>query len=354
MRSIPPLPTLERVLVRLPNALGDTIMATSALRRLATVLPPDRLHVVGLAAGLQVLEGNPWIGKAFTYDRKGEHRGLGGMRRIARQLREARYDLAISFPNSLGAALMLWLARARHRLGYFKEGRRVLLTAGRPREHDATGKFIPRYTGDYFNALLDLLPDLAPAERSHPQLFLDEAGEAECEAWMREAGLVVGEPFLIVVPGAAFGPSKIWIPDRYAAVADALAREREARVLVSYGPGEEAIAGAVGKHLSSPRLPDARVSLRGLKSIYSRAAFALTNDTGPRHLAVAFDIPNVTIMGPNDPRYTHLDGERGEVVREAVPCSPCQLKACPLAEQVCMTQLTVDRVLERCLANWPR
>lgn len=349
-----PLPTQARILVRLPNALGDAVMASSVLTRLHRAFPHGEIGVAGPVAALQVLEGFPWLRVKIPIDRKGLHRGLLGMHRLARQVRShGHWDLALILPNSIHSALPFWLAGIPQRVGYAKEGRSLLLTAMRSRERDDAGRFRPKYTGSYFHDLVDLIPGIAPVSH-RPELHEDQAGISEYQSWRTKAGLADGERYFILVPGAAFGPSKIWIADRYAQVCDELARQRNARVFISYGPGEEEIANAVRAAMRVTPLPDQRLSLLGLKSIFRHADFVLTNDTGPRHMAVAFDVPNVTIMGPNDPRYTHLEGERGEVVRETPVCSPCQLKVCPLPEQVCMTQLSAARVLARCLSHYPQ
>ncbi|MCA8939837.1 MAG: lipopolysaccharide heptosyltransferase II [Planctomycetes bacterium] len=347
------LPRDSKIVVRLPNALGDAIMASASLRRLAKYFDPKNITLVGLPATLQVLSGSTDFASTITYDRKGKDKGIKGFLGVVGKVRELRADLAVIFPNSWSTALMFAMARVPHRLGYFKEGRRLLLTAGRARDKDASGGFAPKYTGRYFLELLDLIEGL-PDEDPHPSLAIDERGEEEFQLWAEASNFDRQRPLLILVPGAAFGPSKIWIPERYAEVADRLAEERNTQVLVSYGPGEESIAESVKATLRTTPLPDAKLTLRGLKSLYQRATFVLCNDTGPRHLAVAFNIPNVTIMGPNNPAYTHLESERGEVVREDVECSPCQLKVCPLKEQVCMTQLSAQRVFERSIANWPQ
>jgi heptosyltransferase-2 len=354
-----PLTDYPSVLVRLPNALGDAVMATPALARIAAAVGPDRMTLLGSPSNLQLLEDGPWVNSSqprnsIAIDRKGTHRGLRGAMRLAAELRARNFSIALCFPNSFGTAMTLWLARIPERVGYYKEGRRILLTAGKPRDTDSRGHFTPAYTGRYFDALLDLFPGLPPAEM-RPKLHTTPDGDAEYAAWATSAGLAPTDGLLVVVPGAAFGPSKIWLPDRYAAVAAQLALIRGAKVLVSYGPGEDGIAAAVKAELlrlNITPLPDARLTLRGLKSLYRNAAFVLTNDTGPRHLAVAFGVPHICIMGPNDPRYTHLDNDGGEVVCAGVPCQPCQLKTCPLAEKICMTRLPVDAVLERCLAVW--
>lgn len=350
MSTPPPLTSDSKVVVRLPNALGDAVMAAPALSRLVAAVGPNAITLVGPKAAIDVLDGGPWMGTAIVLDRS-LRRGLGGHLRLARILKQSQIDLAVCFPNSFGSILPFALAKIPHRIGYAKEGRGLLLTATLNRPEGPDGRYLPAYTGERFSQLLDLIPEL-PSADPHPRLHLTPQGEREYQEWRAKSGLSEREPFFVLVPGAAFGPGKLWMPERYAAVVDELAAKRRARCLVSYGPGEDAIVAAIKSHLKSSPLPDAKMSIHGLKSLVSRSAFMLTNDTGPRHLAVAFDVPAVTIMGPNDPRLTDLDSERGEVVRVDVPCSPCQLKACPLPERICMTELTVERVLERSLHHW--
>ena len=90
--------------------------------------------------------------------------------------------------------------------------------------------------------------------------------------------------------------------------------------------------------------PD-RVNLELLKPLIQRCQLLVTNDTGPRHYAVAFDIPVVVIMGPTDPRYTNANLEKTIVLRRETECSPCHLKECTLDHR-CMTEITPELVLQ--------
>lgn len=341
----------SRIAVRVPNALGDAVMATPALSRLAEAVGHGNLTLVGPPVALSVLSGGPWIGQTISLDAS-LRRGIGGHFRLAKMLRPLRLDAVFCFPNSFGSLLPFWLARIPNRIGYRKDARGLLLTHSLPRPTGPDGKFQPIYTGDAYAKLLDFATGV-PDGPSHPQLFTTPSGEAEADSWMHSAGLQSGEPFMVVVPGASFGPSKVWIPERYASVARRLAAQRNMRILVSYGPGEESVAAAVKSGLGAFALPDARVSVDGLKSIFRRAAFVLTNDTGPRHLASAFNIPSVTIVGPVDRRLTDLPTERTAIASAGVPCAPCGKKVCPLPEHVCMTRLTADAVLEAASSIWP-
>ena len=68
-------------------------------------------------------------------------------------------------------------------------------------------------------------------------------------------------------------------------------------------------------------------------------------DTGPRHIATAFDIPTVVLMGPTDPRYTASNLTWTRVLRIDVECGPCHLKICPLDHR-CMTGIHAADVLQ--------
>lgn len=338
----------RNVVVRAPNAMGDLVMATSAFARLAAHFGRERLTLVCLPAGAALLGGNAWFKEILPYDRGGVHRGLGGSLAFARELRKRRFDLGVILPNSLGSALQFVLGRVRHRVGYFKEGRRMFLHAGRRRDRDVNGKFVPKYTGQYFMDLLDVLG--LPQTPLLPSLSVTDEERAAANTAIKERGLE-GGPLVVIAPGAAFGPSKLWDARRFAAVAEALIRDG-ARVLLSFGPGEEETAAAVQGASKSPMPTGKGMTLGILKAVYERAALVLTNDTGPRHIAVALHRPVVCVMGPNDPRYSALPGvEIGEVVREPVDCSPytwpCQLKQCPIDHR-CMDAISVERVLAAC------
>ena len=78
----------------------------------------------------------------------------------------------------------------------------------------------------------------------------------------------------------------------------------------------------------------ADIDLEVLKPLVKRCNLFITNDTGPRHYAVAFDVPIVVLMGSTDPRYTDANTERTIVVRKELDCSPCHKKVCSPAARV--------------------
>jgi len=337
----------RNVVVRAPNALGDLVMATPAFARLANHFGRDNLTLVCLPLGVPLLQGNAWFREILPYDRKGEHRGLLGTARFASALRKRHFDLGFIFPNSFSSAWLFMQGRVKRRVGYFKDGRSFMLHEGRERELDAQGRFLPKYTGRYFMELLDAAG--VPPGELRPSLPVSDAERAEARAFLDARGLRA--PLVVCAPGGAYGPAKLWPAARFAAVLNALA-DAGASVLLSVAPDEAAHAAAVNKAAGRDYPTIAGLGLGALKAVYETAALVLTNDAGPRHIAVALARPVVCVMGPNDPRYTALpEVEIGEVIREAVDCTPyrwpCQLKECPIDHR-CMDAITVERVLAAC------
>jgi heptosyltransferase-2 len=112
------------------------------------------------------------------------------------------------------------------------------------------------------------------------------------------------------------------------------------------GPGEEPIGNRIAKLTQAAIIntgPD-QVDLALLKPLIKRCQLLITNDTGPRHFAVAFGVPVAVIMGPTDPRYTHANLEKTVVLRHELECSPCHLKECS-RDHGCMTEISPETVL---------
>jgi heptosyltransferase-2 len=109
---------------------------------------------------------------------------------------------------------------------------------------------------------------------------------------------------------------------------------------------ELAIARRIAAAAKEPivALVDPSPTLEEVKALVARSRLVLTNDTGPRHIAVALDRPAVVVMGPTDPRHTAQHLERQRVLREPVECSPCQRKICPIDHR-CMTRLAPERAI---------
>ena len=335
--------TLRRLLVRLPNPLGDAVMATPALRALRRGLPDVEIAVLGLPHYEGLLRGNPSF-DAFVPLRGRSWRDVVAR---ARALRGGAYDAAVVLPDSARAALDPFAARIPIRIGYARDVvRRALLSHAldppRERGQRIAISMIERY--------LRIARALGVRDAGDAlELHVQEDAEQRADALLARVGVARGEPVLLVTPGAAFGTSKLWPPEHFARACDEIHRRFGLFPVIAPAPNAAEIAiaqrvsGAMSERHAALLEPDP--SLEVFVAIVARAALVLTNDTGPRHVAVALGRPVVTLMGPTDPRHTAHLLERQRVLFEDVACRPCGRSVCPIGDQRCLVRLAPERAV---------
>jgi heptosyltransferase-2 len=328
------LAQVKTLAVRCPNWVGDIVMATPVFECLRRNLPNAR--ILGLLKGpaQKILRDSPWFDGFID----GNDKSWAGFTKMRSQLREARPDAAILLSNSVRSALTLRLAGVRTLYGYRREWRTALLAGGPAVRRDG-GRIVPIPMIDYYLEICRWL-GLEVPDDAKPRLFYSDSVGRQALAILAKHG--VGETDFVVGlnPGASFGSSKCWPPEYFAELAELCERNLAARVVLLSGPGEEAIVQAIldRTRANAIDLRSEKIDLERLKPVVDRCNLMITNDTGPRHYAVAFDVPVVVVMGPTDPRYTEANTDRTVVVRRELACSPCHLKVCPRQHE-CMREI---------------
>jgi heptosyltransferase-2 len=158
-------------------------------------------------------------------------------------------------------------------------------------------------------------------------------------------------PVVILVPGGTFGPSKCWPAQRFAQIADRLIDNFNARVVISVSSAaqEKIIAEDIcrmSKAGNLINLGQRPVTIGELKALFSFADLVITNDTGPRHIAIAFGRNVITLFGPNDPAWTETGWEKEIKIIGRANCAPCAKPVCKQEQHLCMLDISVDTVFE--------
>ena len=333
----------ESILIRFPNWVGDVVMATPVLRALRRTYPDAHLAVLIKKYARQLLDDCPYIDEIIEYDADGEHKSLKGYYRLLYQVRDKEFELGVLLPNSFRAAWEMRFARVKRRVGYARQGRGLLLTDPIPAPRDGRKLKIVNMV-DYY---LAICAHLGCAELSRTEeLFTSTESDRRADEILKKNGVKDSDAIVGLAPGAGYGPAKLYPLDRYARVMNALAEQHGARILLITSPKEIDIAGKICGDLAGRpiRLDGEDVDLSVVKSLIKRSSLMVTNDTGPRHIAVAMDKPVVVVFGPTSTQYTDVNLGKTIIVREEVDCSPCQLKVCPIDHR-CMERLQHERVL---------
>ncbi|MCK4850013.1 MAG: lipopolysaccharide heptosyltransferase II [Phycisphaerae bacterium] len=351
-----PLPNSDRMLVVLPSWLGDTVMATPALRALRRQFPHAHITYLGRPGSLALLADAPWADSAIQAPLPHGLSYGAQFFRSAKELARHHFDSAVLMPNSFGSALMATLAKIERRIGYDRDGRGMLLT-DRLLPAKENGRFVPGPMIRYYLALAGYLG--ASQLDTTMELFTCPDDERAIESLFDQWNIDSAKGILLVHPGGGFGPSKRWPAQKYAQVADALVERFGLQLIITAGPKEADVAADLQTALKAKALNLAQhnISIGQLKALVRRSRLMIGNDTGPRHIAAAFSVPVVTIFGPTDPAWTDtfFDGQR--IVRAKVSCGPCQKKTCKKESLRCMDLVTAEMVLAQAvdlLEHWPR
>lgn len=284
-----------KLLVRVPNWLGDLVMSFDALGGLATACPGTCFMAVDRVSGL--------LPAVFP--------GIEVLPAGSRT--EGRFDALLLMTDSFRSALEGLLARIPERTGRTGQFRAPLLTRRLPP---------------------------ARRDRHHSENYI-ELAQALGASPAPPAAPPRREPdHLAVFTGAAYGPAKRWGGFEEAAAEAAAALGTEAVFYFSAGEGPQAeAAGRRGLRVRTG------LSLPGLCESLLGAAAAMGNDSGGVHLAAFLGVPTVAVFGSTSPVWTAPRGRAVSIVSEALPCSPCFRSACPRgAPPDCLACISPERV----------
>jgi lipopolysaccharide heptosyltransferase II len=331
-RSKGTLGAIERVCLRVPNWVGDAVMGLPVLPGLAQVFPQAQITVLAAPRVAPLFAGHPQVARTIVYPS-----GLEKWR-LLWSLRGG-CDVGVALPNSLEAALGLWLAGATTRVGYDTDGRRPFLTVlldGREKLHGL-------HTVFYLLGVLRAFGEVT--HFSPPRLYLTEAEIAAAQSLLDGSGSPVSGPWVALSPGAAYGPAKRWPPERFAAVGERLMEELGARLVLLGGPEDQSAVAEVTRRLNGPCLDLAgKTTLRQALAVLSQVQVLVTNDSGLMHAAAALGVPLAAIFGSTNPHATRPFTDKATVIYHGLPCAPCLKRTCEIGYP-CLTDISIDEVL---------
>jgi heptosyltransferase-2 len=338
---------IHRVVVRLPNWLGDVVMAVPALRELRRILPHAHLTVVSRSDTADIFIDADYVDKVLVYDRA----GLSSAWHQAVTWRDRKFDLSVLFQNAFEAAVIAFLARVPARIGYETERRGALLTHPLAAPDWKDKRHESFYYLNIVTELERLLYGASSIETTEPRFDLRVSEDRKRKAFdlLLEHGARANAPLTLLCPGSVNSRAKRWPAERYAALADLLV-ESGANVALIGSPGESGVTQEVCKHAQRQLVVlTGKTTIAEATALISIADVLITNDTGPAHIGAALSTPTLVIFGPTNPLTTYPLSSNAEIVRRAPDCAPCMLRDCPIDHR-CMTAIAPEEVFERASA----
>jgi heptosyltransferase-2 len=329
----------QRILVVSPTWLGDTVIAIPTVYGLRRMFPQAQIAVLAREEIADLFRAVPSVSAIIPYVKRTGAAKLAAIVRAARALRQQAFELAIILPNSLSSALLCALGNIPARVGFAAGLRGLLLTlrAARdslpPRRHQMY---------DYLGLLHVLGAGQCP---DAPVLALPEDARSWARGFLAAQGVDAAAPVIGLNPGATYGRSKQWLPERFAHLCQRLVPRCGGTIVIV---GDKATRPLAARMCASS--PQRIIDTTGQTSVLQLAALlecchvVITNDTGPMHVACAVHTPVVAIFGSTDPIATGPLGPEAVVVRTPLPCSPCLRRSCPDGHYKCMQAISVDEV----------
>lgn len=314
-------------------------MTLPALGAVRENFPKSSITVLAKPWVQPLFEDHPGVDGVMSLEKgEGVLAGLGEMIRVIRSIRKRRFDLAVLFQNAFEAALLTYLGRVTFRVGYNTDGRGLLLTHSVLRDNEvAKGHQV-----EYYLSLIRAMgwKETSPA----PIVYVGKFNLEKAVKLLGSSGIKEGESLVGLGPGAIFGGSKRWPPERFAEIGDRAAEGWGAKILLFGSDKERDICRSVSDAMRhKPLNLGGLTSLGEAMGLISQCQFFVTNDSGLMHVAAALGVPTVAIFGSTDPLATGPRGPQSKVVRREVECGPCLKPECP-SDHRCMLSIQVEEV----------
>jgi heptosyltransferase-2 len=333
-----PFENVKRILIRGTNWIGDVIMSLPAISAVRATLPNAQISVLAKPWVADIYRLSPDVDEVILFQSPGIHDGISGKLRLAGEIKNKNFDLALLLQNAIEAAIITWLARIPVRGGYNSDGRGFLLTHSVQR----TQEIRKIHQVGYY---LEMVKALGfHGGKGNIRLTIKDDLKRRAEELRKQYDVKGKGPLVGIAPGANYGPAKMWHPERFAAVADRLVDELSAEVML-FGSGKDRERTTLIKGHAHHNLINmaGETGLAEAISLIAGCDLFISNDSGLMHLAGALDIPLVAIFGSTNPIATSPVGEKNVVVHRDVDCSPCLKKTCP-TDFRCMDLIGIDDV----------
>ena len=302
-----------KLLIELPTWLGDCVMTTPAIENIVNFYNNVEITFISSFVSIEAMKNHPKVVKTVVLDKK-----YSTLYKTVRELGD--FDVFFSFRSSIRSKFLKFLISADSKYQFDK--------------NKYTNCHQVKKYNNFINDSLNI--------NSNPRkLKLYKHNQSSD---------VAQKPILGINPGASYGSAKRWYPKEFAKVASELSSQYD--IVIFGGPSEKDIAMDIEKSLIEKDINNyqnlvANTTIPELIDHISKLDLFITGDSGPMHVAAAFQVPTVAIFGPTkDDETSQWMNEKSLIVKKSLECQPCMERTCPLQHHNCMKLITYLEVLK--------
>ncbi|WP_183566131.1 lipopolysaccharide heptosyltransferase II [Mucilaginibacter sp. SP1R1] len=312
-----------KILIRLPNWLGDVVMSTAFVAAVKQLYPDARIDVIIKKELSNIAPLIPGLTQIHSFSKQ-EFGGLTGVYRFGKKLKAEKYDIFFNLPQSLSSAVMGWATSAKKRVGFGKEGGFFLLT-------NSYKKSANLHRVDEYVSLVE---QFTGKTIPHKQVRLNAAVQG------------LKHPNQVIINFNSEASSRRMPLDKGRALLNKLTSTFTNTTFCLIGAPKEAVYVSqliIGSE-NADRLQNyaGQTDLPGLCSLMAQSAAVLTTDSGPAHLANSVGSPVIALFGAGNEHNTAPYNKQNLTVLRygKLTCEPCVRNTCKLyGVPKCMEQL---------------
>jgi lipopolysaccharide heptosyltransferase II len=325
-----------KILIRLPNWLGDVVMSTAFVSAVKQVYPDSVIDVVIKKDLTGIASLIPGLHSIHSFSKQ-ENKGLPGVYRFGKKLRAENYDLFFNLPSSLSSLVMGWATSAKNRVGFAKEGGFFLLT-------HAYKKPLNVHRVDEYVSLLEQFTGKTVTEKQ-VKLAIDNPGQRDNNR--------------ILINFNSEASSRRMPLDKAKAIINLLTSTFKTATFTFIGSPKEAafVEEVINNAENTDRVENlaGKTDLVGLISLMAASAAILTTDSGPAHMANSVGTLTIVLFGAgNEHNTAPYNKQNLTVIRYGkLSCEPCVKNTCELYGVPKCLQMIDDLQIINALSQYP-
>lgn len=326
-----------KIIIRMPNWIGDLVMATPILTDVRKAFPSAHITAMCRTPICDLLKEDLDIDELFCFSKVNSYGRRSDQRDIIEKIRKGDYDLGILLTRSFSSAWLFWRGNVKRRLGFRGNCRSLLLTD----KINVPANVREQHLVHTYKMLLEPLG--IGISETRPRLFLKDQELEEAQVLLKRLGISPEARLVGINPGAAYGSAKCWLPERFRAVTEKLLKLQNVQIVYFGDATTQPLVKEICEGLPVINLAGL-TTLRELASLIKLCSAILTNDSGPMHIAAAVGTPLVALFGSTNEIATG-PYKTGTVIHKHVDCSPCYKRVCPIDFR-CMKRIETDEVYD--------
>jgi len=299
-----------KILIELPTWLGDTVMATSAIENIFESYDNHEISLIGPESSLCIFRYHRKVKELITLEKTFS-------RLIRLRNYRGKFNILISFRSSLRTKLIRTLISPRKFFQFDKK---------RYPDRHQVEKYV-HFVNDSLNISLPSRKNIIYGHKKRKK----------------------NTRYVGFNPGAKYGDAKRWTSQGFIKLGQELSKNLNIKI---FGSKDEVViarkieSGLITRKINNLQNLAGKTTLEQLIHEIANLDLLITGDSGPMHIASAFNVPTVAIFGPTKHFETsQWLNPQSSMVALNLECQPCMKRTCPLGHHKCMEDIDYKMII---------